>query len=157
MPRGEEKAWYQSPWLWGVGGCCLGCLLIPILAVAILGGGIFYAFRSTGVQQEALERARANPEAVAALGEPIESGWLIQGSINVSNDRGDADFSLPVSGPKGKGRIHVVAHRREGKWEYEELELRVEGRDEAIDLLGAGGGNLPLERNPPLEESSPPV
>ena len=152
MPRGAEKAWYENPWLWGGCGCCAGCLLIPILLAAVLGGGVFYAFKSSGIQQEALERVRAHPEAVAALGEPIESGWLIQGSINLSGDEGTADFSLPVSGPVGEGKLYVVAHRQAGEWTFEELLLRVEGRDEPIDLLAGEEPGEPgmLERGTPI-------
>lgn len=142
MPRREgEKAWYQNPWLWGAGGCCVGCIAIPLVLAAVLGGGIFYAFKGSGVQDEAMARLRANPRAVAALGEPIEAGWMFQGSINLPNDEGEADFSQPVSGPQGAGRLHVTAFRRAGTWTFEELVLRVEGSGEEIDLL-AGDGSL---------------
>jgi len=134
MARGEERSRNLSPWLWGGVGCCAGCILIPVVLVAVLGGGVVYLFHSSGIQDEVLARVRAHPEAVAALGQPIEAGWLIQGSINLSDDRGDADVSLPVSGPDGSGRVYVVAHRRAGEWEFEELVLRVEG-GAAIDLL----------------------
>lgn len=151
MERGGERAWYQNPWLWGAGGCCAGCILIPLLLVAILGGGIFYAFTSSGVQEEAMERLRAHPQAVAALGEPIEAGWMIQGSINLSNDEGTADFSVPVSGPAGEGRLYVVAFRRTGEWTFEELLLRVEGGGGEIDLLAAA------EAEPTLLERGEPI
>lgn len=134
MTRGEERSWNQSPWLWGGVGCCLGCILIPVVLVAVLGGGVVYLFQSSGIQDEVLERVRTHPEAVAALGEPIEAGWLIQGSIHLSDDGGEADFSLPVSGPDGSGRAYVVAQRRAGEWQFEELVLRVEG-GATIDLL----------------------
>ena len=147
MAGGEKKGCARNPWAWGIGGCCLGCVLLPVLFVTVLGGGAFWAFRSSGVNQEALELARAHPEAVEALGEPIEAGWLVQGSINVSNDRGEADFSIPVSGPRGEGRLYIVAERRAGEWEYQELLLRVEGRNERIDLL-AGEPRRQLEESP---------
>lgn len=136
MVRGEERSRNLTPWIWGGVGCCAGCIVIPVVLVAVLGGGVVYLFRSSGIQEEVLGRVRADPEAVAALGEPIEAGWLIQGSIHLSDDGGEADFSLPVSGPDGSGRVYVVAQRRAGEWRFEELVLRVEG-GATIDLLAA--------------------
>lgn len=148
MPRGEERSWYQNPWLWGVGGCCIGCILIPVLIVAVLGGGVVYLFKKSDIQEEVLARVRAHPEAMADLGEPVEAGWQVHGSINLSNDEGEADFSMPVTGPEGRGRVYVVAHRRAGEWRFEELLLRLEGGEE-IDLL-AGEAPGVLERGPPI-------
>lgn len=140
-----DKAWYQSPWLWGGCGCAAGCVLLPILLVVLVGGGAFFALRSSGVAQEAMERARQDPELAAALGEPIETGWLIQGNISIQNDGGSADFSLPISGPHGKGRLYVVAERRAGEWIFRDLYAVVDGREDPIELTAP----------PPAEEAGP--
>lgn len=142
MAYRERKKWYESPWVWVTSGCCLGCVVVPLVLVGVFGAGIFYLFKSTGVRDEAVERARTHPAVVEALGEPIEAGWMIQGSINIHHEGGDpnepsgeADFSLPLSGPEGEGRLYVRARRFGGEWVYEELSLAVEGRGSPIDLL----------------------
>ena len=84
----------------------------------------------TGVQTCAL------PISVHAdLGEPVKAGWLVSGNVNVNGPSGEANLSVPLSGPHGKGTLYLTAHKRAGRWEYEVLEVEVEGRQDRIDLL----------------------
>ena len=82
-----------------------------------------------------MARARANPEVVAALGEPIESGLLISGSINVEGSGGNVDVSIPISGPKGSGTLYVVGTRI--------------GRALAVLQDGGRGPRPPIAHRPP--------
>lgn len=120
------------------GGCIaggIGCGLALLILVCV--GGIlltvFSVIRSTDVYQDAVAQVRQNEEAVRLLGEPIEIGWLFTGSINTTGSSGDADFSIPVSGPKASGRLYVVAVKSAGVWEYQQLVLEVDG--ERVPLL----------------------
>jgi hypothetical protein len=140
--RDARKAWYENPWLWGGCGCCGGCLVLPLLLIALAGGTAFVAVARTGVLQDAKEIARNHPALQQALGEPVEVGWMMQGNINVSNDRGEADFSLPVSGPHGEGRLYVEAEKVDGEWIFRDLYAVVDGIEEPIDLLGSGPQQL---------------
>lgn len=146
---GEEKRWYQSPWVWGGAGCCFGCVVVPILLVVIAGGAGFAAFHSAGgLKEGAMEYLEQTPEAVAALGEPVEAGWQIRGSFNVNNDSGDADFAFPVHGSKGDGWLEVVAERIDGEWYYRSLALEVDETGERIFI--------PTPDSEPLREMEPP-
>ena len=84
-PRG---GWFSRNWKWALP---VGCLLPLVLCgggilvfVFVVYGAVTGAIRSSDAYQEGMSRARSNPEVVAALGEPIESGWLISGNINVA-------------------------------------------------------------------------
>lgn len=136
MARHDQRSAWGNPWLWGGVGCCLGCVALPVLLVTVLGVGIAGIFSSSGVFDAAMERARANPEVVEALGEPIERGWLIHGEVNISTDSGHADLSVPIHGPRGRGKLYLLGDKVNGEWVFERLEVRVEGREEPIDLLG---------------------
>ena len=137
----EQGSFFRSPWLWGGCGCCFGCVLIPILITALAGGGLFFAVRQSGVQEEVLERVRSDARVVERFGEPIEMGWLIEGSFNVEPGSGNADYSVPISGPQADGRVHVLAERIDGVWVYHQLYVDVDG--ERIDLLGTGSAPTP--------------
>src|SRR3712207_7020938 len=67
--------------------------------VAVL-GGIFLvamsAMKSSDVYKGVLERARSNPEAVAALGEPIKDGWLVQDRKSTRLNSSHANISYAV-------------------------------------------------------------
>jgi hypothetical protein len=82
---------------------------------------VFAAIKKSDIYTDALNKARADQRVVAALGEPIKPGFWVAGSMNVDNNKGNADFTFPVSGPKGSAKIHAVATTQGDKWEYTEL------------------------------------
>lgn len=159
MARSEDSV-LKSPWFWGAGGCCLGCVAVPLLLVAIFGAGIFGfvgAMAHSDVIDLAIERAEADPRVIEALGTPLERGLLIQGSIQIENDRGSADVVVPVTGPKGEGELWAVGTREGGEWRLERLELEVAATGEVIAIetgdLPAAEPELPLEAP---ESTAPP-
>ncbi|HXZ27137.1 MAG TPA: cytochrome c oxidase assembly factor 1 family protein [Terriglobales bacterium] len=131
----QPQGWFARHWKAVVG---VGCLGVIILAVAFVGGIMLLvmgSIRSSDAYQQALAKAKANPEVVLRLGQPIQPGWFISGSINVSGAAGDADLSIPISGPKGKGTVYVVGKKSAGEWSYTRMEVEVEGQPGRIDLL----------------------
>jgi len=41
----------------------------------------------------------------------ITDGFFVLGKTNVSGTSGHADLTIPISGPKGKGTIYLVASK----------------------------------------------
>src|SRR6185295_10017800 len=88
----------RSPWKW----VALGCtgLLVACLAFALgIGAFVLGSIRHSGAYELALQRVRASPAVREALGQPIEEGWWVTGSVNVTGPSGTASLSFPVSGP----------------------------------------------------------
>src|SRR4051812_37861566 len=136
QPVQQQKGCVGRNWKWMLPVGCFGLILVGVLAI----GGIFFAamsaIKSSDVYKGALERTRANPEAVARLGEPIEDGWFVKGNVNFAGSSGTANFEVPVSGPKSSGTLYVRASY-EGAWMYERLDLVAQG-GETISLLERG-------------------
>jgi hypothetical protein len=114
---------------------------------------------SSSLYQLAVQRAQESEAAVAVLGYPLQGGRV--GSASEYNFEapgyGRANFSFRISGPKGTGRMHLVANLRGAAsrtwirtesggfvmvpdykgsdWEFEALELTVDGSSLDIDLL----------------------
>lgn len=143
MSRGDESG--KRVW-WILGGCLGGCLLVLLLiggCVGLIGGGLFFGMRSSDAYQQALAAAQSDPRLIEALGEPIESGWLVSGSISVNGATGDADLAIPIEGPKGKAKLYVEATKSAGSWEFLRLEAVVEETGEHIELQPpSAGGEL---------------
>jgi len=125
-----ERTWLQRNTKWIV----LGAVLLALAMLAAFVVGIVFlavgAMRSSDVYRESLARAQAHPVLIERLGRPIEPGFFTSGSINVENDRGQADLSIPIHGPKGEATITVVAHKAGGTWTYESMQAG------DVDLLG---------------------
>jgi hypothetical protein len=127
--------WFARNWKWAGP---LGLLALGLVFTVLVGSVFFLvetSFRRSEVYTQALARARANPQVSEKIGQPLQEGWLASGSMNTSGPSGDADLSIPINGPKGKGTLYVVAKKSVGQWRFETLQVEVEGETKPIDLL----------------------
>ncbi len=122
-------------------GCILGGCLSSVLGLAFLValvGGILYllmsAFTSSPVYIQALKAARADSRVVQALGEPIQPGWFILGSLQEQGLSGDANLAIPISGPRKGGTLYAAARKGNGVWQFYTLAVQVDGEDQVITL-----------------------
>lgn len=109
-----------------------------VMVVGFVAAIVFFAFgaiKSSDVYQQAITKARSHAVVKRELGEPIEPGWLVSGNINVGNDSGNADLSIPVSGSKKSGTVYASAIKNHGKWDFSTLEVEIEGESKRINLL----------------------
>ena len=131
-----QPSWWLRNWKWFVP---VGCLTMLILLVAFVGSIVlivFGALKSSDAYKTAVARAKANPQVIEALGTPIEQGMFVAGKTNVDGSSGEADLTIPLSGPKGKAKVYAIATKRAGRWTYSTLEAEVDGREDRINLLG---------------------
>jgi hypothetical protein len=112
-------------------------LLLLVAFVGSIALIVFSAMKSTDVYKDALERAKANPEVIEALGPPITEGYLVSGNTNVNGASGEANLSIPISGPNGKATIYVAAIKSLGRWNYSGLVVEIAKTHRRIDLLQA--------------------
>jgi hypothetical protein len=127
--------WWKRNWKWFVP---LGCLSVVVALVAFVASVVlivFGAMKSTDVYKDALARARAHPSVIEVLGSPIEEGLLISGNTNVNGASGEANLSIPISGPKAKATIYVAAKKSVGRWNYSGLIVEIAKTHQRIDLL----------------------
>ena len=110
-------------------------ILLAVGGIALFVTLLFGAMKSSGAYKQALVAARADPAVAQALGTPVNAGFIVSGSVDVSGTSGDADLSIPVSGPKGKGTVYAKATRSMGEWQFTELVVEIATTGERIDLL----------------------
>ena len=102
------------------------------LVLAIVEGSI----KSSEVYQLSLTKAQTAGPVAEYIGQPFRQGWLVSGSLSEAvGGTGEAVLSIPISGPKGSGRLHVEARRQAGSWSFRALQLEVDGRESEFDLL----------------------
>jgi hypothetical protein len=92
------------------------------------------SIRSSDVYKEAVAKAKGNPQVQAELGQPIEEGFFVTGSININGDVGNANLVIPLSGPKGSATLFVDGRKRAGIWLYSRLEMSIESKGKLINL-----------------------
>ncbi len=126
--RGGRRWIWLIPVLCVVPLLCCGGFVVSILMF------VFGAMKSTDPYKEAVARAQNSTEVQAAIGTPVETGFFLTGNINMNDDFGNAQLSIPVSGPKGEGTITVIADKAGGPWEYSKM-LFADKQGNTIDLL----------------------
>jgi hypothetical protein len=142
--KGSRWAWRNGRWdsvehfkrvqrqwaIWGV-VIYLGCAMLG----AGFFGGIFSLLKNSEAYQLGAARLQGSAAAVELLGSPITTG-IPYGSIKIQGeDTGQATLSFSASGPKASGQVSLTAEKKAGVWTLKTLTLKVDGRDDAIDLL----------------------
>jgi hypothetical protein len=112
---------------WIIGGVYAAAVLLTAIMY-------FVAGHSEGCAA-AVQRAQASTVAVERLGSPIRKGWLVTGKTEHINNVETVDMSIPLSGPKGSGKLYAVGTKADGHWSYETLQLAMEGEAGRLDLL----------------------
>lgn len=148
----QRKGCLGRNWKWMLPVGCLGVLL----AVGALVGGIVFvtmsAIKSSEVYQGALKVVQTHPVAVERLGEPIRDGWFVQGNLKIDGSGGNANFEIPVSGPKSSGTLYVRAVRPDNAWLYERLDLVANGQ--TVSLLDRNAVQRPTGSTVDVEEDA---
>lgn len=116
-------------------GCSIALIAALCIAFAVgLMALIFVFIRQAEPLPEALAWARAQAPLRDHLGEPIETGWLIQGSVRIENATGSASLRIPLEGPLGDGELQLNAELGGGVWRYRRLEFVPEDGGAPLDL-----------------------
>jgi len=126
--------WWSRNWKWFVPTGCLGFLALIAVFVGCILVFVFSVMKSTDVYKTAIARAKASSEVQAALGTPIKEGFFVGGSQHVNPASGDANLSIPISGPKGSGTIYVEAKKSAGHWQYSTLVVEIDATKKRIDI-----------------------
>ena len=82
----------------------------------------------------ALARAQANSAVIEAIGSPIAQTGIVSGNSNVNGPTGEANLSVPLSGPKGKATLYVEAKKSADLWMFRTMIVKIEKTGERIDL-----------------------
>jgi Cytochrome oxidase complex assembly protein 1 len=130
-----RPGWWNRNWKWFVPtGCCLMPLALGGAFVCFLVFVIFGGLKQSDVYKTAVARAKADSRVIAALGTPVEEGWYLSGNTSVNGGSGNADLSIPISGPRGKATIYAVATKSAGEWTYSKLVVKIASTGQTIDL-----------------------
>jgi hypothetical protein len=101
---------------------------------ALIFFAVFNMLKTSEPAKDALAKALANRQVQSELGAPIQEGLIVSGNISTTGASGRANLDIPISGPKGKGRIYVEGSKSGGTWTYSTLEVAIDGKPNRIDL-----------------------
>lgn len=151
--RGSRWAWRNRAWRdaehfrsvqrqWATAGIIIwvGLLLLYIaLAFTVLS-----ALKNSQALALTMQEVRTNAAAKAALGDNIEAGFWVGGSISVENSgSGEAQLNIPITASKGSGTIVSRAVRTDGVWTLRLVVVEVDGVDAPLVLKNEDNATIP--------------
>lgn len=113
---------------------------IPVLVLVVLAGIGAFVFtllslmKSSDAYTGALALVKSSPAVTTAIGTPVKDGLFFTGNIEEGGSSGSADFSVPISGPKGSANVYVNARRSNGEWHYEHVMVCIDNTRQKIEL-----------------------
>ena len=122
----------------------LGAALVLAGVITLVFNVVVGFIKSSDAYVGAVARVHAAPAVVAALGAPLQEGWLVTGNIHVSGPTGLAELAIPVSGPRGHATIYVEATKHLGEWQFDHLVVQLDATHERIDLAPPPPKPLPV-------------
>ena len=130
VPGVPRRGWSRNPWAIGL-TIVSGCLLFVIVLLI----SVFALLSHSEAAKLSISTAQSSQLLVQQLGTPLKTGRFITGNINLQNDSGQAELTIPISGPKGKGTLFSEARKTEGIWHLKSLRFARIGSDDKVDLL----------------------
>lgn len=135
MDQPQEKNWWGRNWKWFVPVGCLGSLILLAGLILLIVTIVFGVIKSSDVYGDAVARAKANSAVRELLGTPIEEGFFVIGSVDVTGSGGHADLAVPLSGPRAEATLYVMADKSAGRRRFTTLVLELDETAERLDLL----------------------
>jgi hypothetical protein len=139
-----KRNWWARNWKWFVPTGCLTLIVLFIAFSVVIVSFAFGIMKSTDIYKESLAKAKTHPAVIEALGSPIKDGFFFSGQTSENGASGEANLSIPISGPRGNGTIYVKAEKSLGRWNYSDLVVEIKKTGERIDLRKDGKSKQPV-------------
>jgi len=134
----SKKSWLNRNWKWLIPLLVLFSGITLVLALAGDGiSGVVAVYSESEIYEDAVEIANKNEEVKEKLGDlkPIDFFAIAEGVVKYSNDNNSVDLSIRVKGSKGRGRMDISADKKEEKWKYKRIQIRIKRPKETIKIL----------------------
>ena len=138
--KGNKWAWQNRTWRdiehfkqtqrkWAISGLILVFVILPIFFISIS------SMLKGEAYQLSLSIIQSNPEVIQLIGEPIEPGFFVMGSVSTSGPDGKASLQYSLTGPLGHADAFVNAYKSMGKWAIKEILVYSEGQNTTIQVI----------------------
>ena len=109
---------------------------IGLLLLALAGAWILrFERQSRAPMALAAQMARSSARMKSLLGEPMHVSRIAKGRILSNRDDGNADLTVRIRGPLGRGKLDEWAQEENGRWHICGLEFKSSGGSTRITLV----------------------
>jgi hypothetical protein len=140
VARQKERGWMDRNWKWVIPSLCVVSLVMIAAFVGVIFIFITVVMKSSDAYQLPIKAVRSDIRVARAIGSPIREGYFVTGNFNEtttnggSSGSGQANFTIPISGPKGSATVYIVGTKAVGKWSFSTLVVEVDKTKQRIDI-----------------------
>ncbi|MGA8853711.1 MAG: cytochrome c oxidase assembly factor Coa1 family protein, partial [Christiangramia sp.] len=100
------------------------------------------AYLDDELYTKAIEKANRDQRIEKKLGEiqPIDKMAILNGEVRYSDDNQSVISTIKIKGEKANGKLDLRAHRKEEKWKYDQLNIRIlnpNGNNETLKIIAS--------------------
>jgi hypothetical protein len=136
-----EKSWPKRNKKWFLPTFILLFLLLIglILSSNIQGNvsDIVQAYSDNSLYEKAIEKANTNKRVTEVIGkiEPIDKLAILEGNVIYSNNNNTVELTVRLKGNKGKGKMDIIADKKEKEWIFKKINIRIKEPKEEIQIV----------------------
>ncbi|WP_299435265.1 cytochrome c oxidase assembly factor Coa1 family protein [uncultured Aquimarina sp.] len=133
-----KKSWWRKNRNWILGICMMVSGFV-ITVLIILGkpiGDFTKTMVDSSVYDNAFDLVEDDERVLALLGEvqPIGFFELLEGEVRYTvNDK--AIITVGIKGSKQKGKMDIIANKKDATWKYETIRIRTKKPKKTIEVL----------------------
>ncbi|MDH7446146.1 cytochrome c oxidase assembly factor Coa1 family protein [Aquimarina sp. 2201CG14-23] len=135
----QEKSWWKKNRNWVLTICVLmiGFFITVIMFLGKPIGDFTKAIIDRSVYDNAFDIVNEDKRVIEALGtlKPIGFFEVLEGEVHYSEDNSKAFITVRVLGSKQKGKMDIVASRKNEIWKYERIRIRTKKPKKTIEIL----------------------
>ncbi len=134
-----KRNWWRRNWKWLLPTSAILCCITFFF---LMTGNTTFRYGSVFVQpnlvNNALKKANENDRVKEKLGEllPHDFFRLLEGEVQYLNNDNSVAITVGVIGSKGRGKLDILANRKDKRWEYKKITIRIKKpKKEMIKIL----------------------
>ena len=131
MENNEKKEWAPKSWHFFVTLMAIG-LVVGVIAYFI---SMSKLIKKSEIYRDSIVIASNDGRLVEAIGSPMRDGTFVAGDLKEENDSGSANIVISLTGPVGSADLFLIAYKKDGKWEYKKLAVKITKSGEEFNLL----------------------
>jgi hypothetical protein len=136
-----DKSWLKRNRNWFLPTfIVLFLLLIGLILSSNIQGNvsdIVQAYTDNSLYEKAIEKANTNKRVSEIIGkiEPIDKLAILEGNVTYSNNNKTVELTVRVKGNKGKGKMDIIANKKEKEWVFKKINIRIKEPKEEIQIV----------------------
>ena len=135
-----KKNWFNKNYKWLVPISFITILTIYLISSSGLGKistDLTQAYLDDELYTKVIEKVNRDHRVEKILGEiqPIDKMTILNGEVKYSDNNQKVISTIKIKGEKANAKLDLTAHRKDEKWKYDQINIRILNRNDKNQIL----------------------